>query len=62
MKQHFEIIDPWGGEEEFLRRCLNDQLKNKYCKKNDIPLLRIKYTEKDKIEEILSSFLKNLSF
>lgn len=61
-KQHFEIIDPWGGEEEFLRRCLNDQLKNKYCKKNDIPLLRIKYTEKDKIEEILSSFLKNLSF
>lgn len=61
-RQHFEIIDQWGGEEEFFRRRLNDRAKNEYCKKNNIPLLRIKYTEKDKIEEILSTFLKDLMF
>ena len=32
---------------------IHDQLKNKYCKENNIPLIRIPYWEFDNIEEIL---------
>jgi hypothetical protein len=31
----------------------NDKIKTKYCKENNIKLIRIKYTKYDKIEEIL---------
>lgn len=31
----------------------HDQIKNDYCKKNKIPLIRIPYWEKDNLEEIL---------
>lgn len=35
---------------------INDFLKNAYCKKNGIPLLRIKYSDFDKCEEIICQF------
>lgn len=44
-KQHFEIVEFFGGEEEFIKRQINDNIKNEYCKKNRIPLLRISYLE-----------------
>ena len=34
-----------------------DQIKNKYCQKNNIPLLRIKYCQ-DNIEKLIETFLK----
>ena len=45
-KQHF-ICDNSGGwntEEEFIKRINNDQYKNEWCKKNNIPLIRVPYT------------------
>ena len=36
---------------------IHDQMKNEYCKNNNIPLLRIPYWEFDKIEEIVRKTL-----
>lgn len=44
-RQHFESIDIWGGEEALLKRKINDKIKNNYCIKNRISLLRISYLE-----------------
>lgn len=37
----------------------NDNLKNEYCKKNNIPLLRIPYWDFNNIEDILIEWLNN---
>ena len=54
--QHFEPVKAWGGEENLAITQLRDQIKNQYCKDNNIPLLRIRYDED--IEEKLTAFLK----
>ena len=36
----------------------NDEIKNKYCEKNNLKLLRIPYYDLKNIEIILSEFLK----
>lgn len=45
--QHFHPIERFGGAEGFnyLKKC--DELKNQYCKKHNIPLLRINYLNKN---------------
>lgn len=42
-KQHYEPIDWFGGEEQFQQQVLRDKIKDEYCKKNNIPLIRIPY-------------------
>ena len=37
-----------------------DNIKNEYCKKNNIPLLRIPYWEKKNIKKIITEYLSNL--
>lgn len=54
--QHFKSKDFFGGEEALAITQLRDQIKNQYCKDNNIPLLRIRYDED--IEEKLIEFLK----
>jgi hypothetical protein len=44
-KQHFEIIEKWGGFKRFEEGQLNDKIKTKYCVENNINLLRINYKE-----------------
>ena len=44
-KQHFELIDYFGGEKGLIYRKKNDQIKTDYCKENNINLLRISYKE-----------------
>ena len=53
--QHFKIINHWGGKEQLLYIQKHDQIKNDYCKNNEIKLIRIKYNEKvyDKIHELI---------
>lgn len=53
-EQHFRPVDYFGGEEAYKERVRNDKIKEDYCKDNCIRLLRIKYTEYDKLEDILS--------
>lgn len=56
-KQHYEPIEIFGGEKAFKDNQRRDKAKNKYCLNNNIPILRIPYTEFDRIEEILTEFL-----
>ena len=44
-KQHYESVEYWGGEKEFKNIQIRDKIKNKYCKDNNIKLVRIKYNE-----------------
>lgn len=57
-KQHFMAIKGFGGELGLQKRQKKDRIKNDYCNKNKIPLLRIKYDEN--IEEKLLFFLKEI--
>ena len=51
--QHFESIEYFGGESKLLYTQQNDKIKNEYCLKNNIRLIRIPYTKIKKIDEIL---------
>ena len=48
--QHYNIIDFFGGEEGYKDRVKKDNIKNEYCKNNDIKITRIPYLT-NKIEE-----------
>ena len=61
--QHFEPIDFAGKGKEwamnrFIDCVIRDTIKNEYCKKNNIKLIRIPYWDFDNIEEILKLELK----
>lgn len=56
-RQHFEAVELFGGEEEFLKTQNRDAIKNKFCHENKIQLIRISHTEKDNIEQIIKSVL-----
>lgn len=58
-KQHYEVIDYFDGQEGFEQRQKHDKIKHDYCKRNDIPLLEIPYTDKDRIPEILTREILN---
>lgn len=53
---HFEPVNGWGGEEKFNITKENDEIKNNFCKLNNINLLRLSYmnTEDDIKNEILN--------
>lgn len=42
-EQHFRSIDRWGGDETFKKIQQNDKIKDEYCKKKGIYMLRISY-------------------
>lgn len=56
-KQHYEIVEYFGGYETFINTKIRDTVKNVYCKENNIYLLRIPYWEFDNIENILRNEL-----
>ena len=50
--QHFiykENSDFWNNKDQFNKTQIRDQLKNQWCKDNNIPLIRIPYTHLDNI-------------
>lgn len=52
------IISDEEAKENLRLTKIRDKIKSDYCKKNKIPLLRIKYTDFNKIENILNRELK----
>ena len=56
--QHFMPVEYYGGEEGYELTKKRDKIKNQYCKKNGIKLIRIPYTMKK--EEIEPYILKEL--
>ena len=61
-RQHFKPVEFFGGEESLRDTQFRDQIKNDFAFSNNIPLLRIPYTEQDNIEKILTNKLKELNF
>ncbi len=61
-EQHFKSIKHFGGEKKFQITQIRDQIKNNFALSNNIPLLRIPYTEQDNIKQILTNKLKELNF
>ena len=52
---HYLPIDGW---DKLMQQTKRDNIKNTYCKNNNIPLIRIPYWEFDNIEEILAKELE----
>ena len=48
-EQHFKPVEHFGGQEQYKRQQLSDDIKNNYCKNNNIKLIRIPYTDYNKI-------------
>ena len=48
------------AEEQFKGQKIRDEIKNKYCKQNNINLLRIPYWEFDNIENIICQEIEKL--
>jgi len=59
-EQHFKSIDYFGGDEHLKYVQTHDEIKNEYCQKNNIPLLRIKYDEINKIDELIQQFIHSV--
>jgi very-short-patch-repair endonuclease len=57
-RQHFESMEFFGGEKGLKSAQKRDAIKTKFAERHNIRLLRIPYTEYDRIEEILSEALK----
>lgn len=55
-KQHFEPVEHWGGQETLANIQRRDAFKNAYCATNNIRLLRIKYTEFERVQELIEAF------
>ena len=58
-KQHFEPVKFFGGEEGFKYRKSCDNIKDNYCKNNNIKLLRIPYWDINNIPKVLKEKIKD---
>jgi len=54
-RQHFNSIDIFGGDDYLTKIIKNDKIKNEYCLKNNIHLIRIRYDE-NIFEKLNSTF------
>ena len=57
-EQHFRPVSWFGGNQGFINTQNRDKRKNKYCKTNNIPLLRIRYDEIEQIPSLVSNLIK----
>lgn len=57
--QHFKVIKYFGGDSEFNKQIIRDNIKTEYCKTNNIKLLRIPYWDINNINKILTEALLN---
>jgi ferredoxin-like protein FixX len=58
--QHYLPVNKFGGQKNLYDTIYRDNLKNEYCIKNNIQLLRIKYTKIKQIENILKKICQTL--
>lgn len=56
--QHFKPVSIFGGEDYLSTLQLHDNMKDKYCRANNIALKRISYEQEGLIEQILSDAIK----
>jgi len=53
--QHYDSVEYFGGLYNLKKRKINDNIKNEFCEKNQINLIKIKYNQN--IEKELYSIL-----
>lgn len=59
--QHFRSFKHFGGVNKFHKQQFNDKIKTDFCKTNDIPLLRVKYTSSDsKVKQLVLKFCSDV--
>lgn len=58
-EQHFKSINRWKGKKGYLERRQADIEKNEYCRKNNIPLLRIRFDQAYLIPDMIDDFLEH---
>ena len=51
-EQHYQPVETWGGEQTLKEVQIRDKVKDDYCKRKGIPLLRIKYNEENILKTI----------
>lgn len=56
-EQHFKPVKSFGGEKGFIELQIRDKVKDKFCKDNNIELLRIPYYRLSEINNILNEAL-----
>ena len=54
-RQHYEVIEHFGGKSGFERGQKRDELKRKLLKENNVTLIEVRYDEKD-----VENFILNL--
>jgi very-short-patch-repair endonuclease len=59
--QHFKPIEHWGGEPAFQALIENDKQKEEWAVKNGYLLLRIRFDELEKMEDILTVHINEAS-
>ena len=55
--QHFEPIEYWGGKKSLKSQIERDNIKNEFCEKEGILLLRIPYWEYENVDNIVFEHL-----
>jgi hypothetical protein len=58
-QQHFNPIGYFGGQRQFEEQIKKDRIKNEYCRKNNIKLIRIPYWEECNLESILDKIIND---
>lgn len=58
--QHYEPREIFGGLDYYNYVRVNDEIKSKYCIKNNIQLLRISYLEINNIDSIINEYSKDI--
>ena len=56
--QHFKAINYFGGQKGLEETQTRDRLKDEYCQKNNIPLLRISYKQIKDMEALIKEFIE----
>ena len=56
-RQHYEVVDVWGGEEALRDRQYWDAYKDSYCELKGIRMLRIPYWDEANVKTIIAEFL-----
>lgn len=58
-EQHYFPIEYFGGKESFIKNQERDKIKNEYCIKNNIRLVRIPFTQ---LSKFTTSFLSDIIY
>jgi hypothetical protein len=56
--QHFRAVDFFGGEKALIKTQKRDKVKNKYCEKNDIIMIRIRELSTIEAEKNIKKVIK----